>query len=178
MAPDEPHAGSAIPLEGTTRVRPTRRRLRFGMKSLMILPILAAVALVAVDRWTAIPWSGTNSGQPIIFKVLDGSTGQIITGASITMYQDGAKLFTMDAPFGIIRHFGGRRQGRGYRSLVRDTRRLDVGDLRIKVAADGFEDFEVGPAEISRDARPSLDETQVEYVIHLRRQAGRRASGR
>ena len=57
----------------------------------------------------------------------------------------------------------------GYRSLVRDTRRLDVGDLRIEVTADGFEDFGAGAAEISRDARPSPDNTRVEYVIHLRR---------
>jgi hypothetical protein len=75
----------------------------------------------------------------------------------------------MAAPFGVIRHFGGRKKAYGYQSLIRDTRRLDVGGLRIEVTAEGFEDFQAGAAEISRDARPSPDNTRVEYVVRLRR---------
>lgn len=169
MAADEQLASSTAPLERATAARPVQLRLRFGLKSLMVLPILAAAVLMAVDRLTAMPWSGPKSGGPVVFKIVDGSTGQILKGASLTMFEDGVKTFTMEAPFGIVRHFGGRKQARGYRSLVRDTRRLDVGDLRIGATADGFEDFEAGAAEISREIRPSSDETRAEYVIRLRR---------
>jgi hypothetical protein len=168
MAADE-QLPSTAPREAAASGRPARKRLRFGMKGLMVLPILAAAVLMAIDRWTAIPWPGPKLGGPVIFKIVDGSTGQVLKGASLTMFEGGARTFTMEAPFGVIRHFGGRKQAHGYRSLVRDTRRLDVGDLRIEVTADGFEDFEAGAAEISRDARPSPDNTRVEYVIHLRR---------
>jgi hypothetical protein len=155
MAADEPLPASSAPLEGPTSGRRIRVRLRFGLKSLMLLPILAAAVLMAADRWTAIPWSGPQSGGHLVFTIVDGATGQTLKGASLTMVEGGVEKFAMEAPFGVIHHFGGHKQAQGYRSLVRDTRRLDVGDLRIKVTADGFEDFEAGAAEISRDARRS-----------------------
>ena len=169
MAADEQRSSSTVPLEATASGRPARKWLRFGMKGLMALPILAAAVLMAVDRWTAIPWPGPKSGGHVVFKIVDGTTGQILKGASLTMFEGGARTFTMEAPFGVIRHFGGRKKAYGYQSLIRDTRRLDVGDLRIEVTADGFHDFQAGAAEISRDTRPSPDNTRVEYVIRLRR---------
>ncbi|MGE3820672.1 MAG: hypothetical protein AB7I30_14760 [Isosphaeraceae bacterium] len=135
----------------------------------MVLPFLAAAVLMAVDRLTEIPWSGPKNGGDLVFKIVDGATGQPFKGASVTMFRHGAEWFTMAAPFGVIYQTVGPFKARGYQSLLRDTRRLDVGDMRIKVTADGFEDFQADAAEISRNAVPAEDDSRVEYVIRLRR---------
>ena len=102
MAADEQRPSSTVPPEVTPSGRPARKRLRFGMKGLMLLPILAAAVLMAIDRWTAIPWSGLKSGGPVVFKIVNGSTGQILKGASLTIFEGGAKRFTMEAPSGSL----------------------------------------------------------------------------
>jgi hypothetical protein len=169
MATDENHPSSPMPRPKGNSGKSARGRLRFGLKSLMVLPILAAAVFMAVDRWTAIPWSGPKDGGPIVFKIVDGATGQPFKGAILTMFEGGAERLTMAASFGVIRHFGGDKKASGYRSLVRDTRRLDVGDMQIKVTADGFKNFEADRAEISRNAYPAPDDSSLEYVIRLRR---------
>jgi hypothetical protein len=169
MATDEHHSSSLIPRRGGTSAKSARGRLRFGLKSLLVLPVLAAAVFMAVDRWTAIPWSGPKRGGPMVFKIVDGGTGQLFKGASLTIFESGVERLTMAASFGVIRHFGGDKQASGYRSLVRDTRRIDVGDMQIKVTADGFEDFEANGAEISRNAYPTPNDSGLEYVIRLRR---------
>jgi hypothetical protein len=149
--------------------RPRWPQLRFALRSLMLLPILAAISFMIVDRWTAIPWTGPTDGSLVVFKIVDGSTGQEFKNASLTLFEGGEEKFTMDAPSGVIRHFGGNKRPRGYRSLVRDTRRLDVGDMQIKVTANGFEDFRADAAEISRNGAPSEDDSRLEYVVRLRK---------
>jgi hypothetical protein len=159
----------ASPTESVTSPKPVRRRLRFGLKSLMALPVLAAVALVAVDRWTAVPWSGLQQGEPIIFKIVDAATGEPFKGGSFTIFEHGTELLTMPASSGRMRHFGRSRPASGYQSLIRDTRRLDFGDMRIKVTADEFEDFTADASEIARSARLDTNDAAIEYIVRLRR---------
>ncbi len=156
---------------------PFRVRLRFGLKSLMALPVLTAFGIMAfwaIDRWTATPWSGPTPGTPIVFKIVDGATGKPFYGASFVSFEGGAQRFAMDAPFGVIRIFGGNPKASGYRSLVRDTRQIDFGDTRIRVTAEGFDDFEATADKLARNARVTPGNSNVEVVVRLRRHQDRR----
>jgi hypothetical protein len=165
----ERDAECAEPVETAPREL-VRKRFRFGMKWLLGLPVLAALLLVVVDRWTAVPMPDfAQSGAPLIFKIIDGGTGQTHRGASVTMIDDGNRRMSLDATFGQIRVFGGHRRTGGYRSLVRDTRYTEVRDMRVQVSAKGFRLFEADAAEISRNAHPAPDGSRIEYIVRLRR---------
>jgi hypothetical protein len=162
----------SAPLEGAPPSRQARGRLNFRLRALMALPVLVAAlvtAYTAIDRWTAVPWSGPDPGTPVIYKVLDAATGQPIVGARVKIV-DGGLVFDMktSAP-GYIRRFGGEIQGTGHRSLVRDTRRVDLGDTSLLVTAEGYEDYSAEASEAPLVARPAPDGKSVEYVIELRR---------
>jgi hypothetical protein len=163
MATDEQTAPASV----TDVRKPTHLLPRFGMKSLMVLPVLAA-AVMAIDRWTAVPWSGPKEGGCVVFRIVDGKTGQPFKAASMTLFDGERQLATMSAPWGVIEHCGGHRQAEGYRSLVRDTRRLNIRDLRIRVTAAGFRDFEADASEISRGGRPDPGDSSYIYVVRLR----------
>jgi hypothetical protein len=141
----------------------------------MALPVLIAFGTVAyqvIDRWTANPWSGPAQGAPLRFKIVDGANGKPFLGASFKSYEGASHEFAMDAPFGVINIYGGAQKVSGYQSLVRDTRRLDFGTMRIRVTAEGFDDFEATAGELSRIAR-LVPGGEVEVVVRLRRHEDR-----
>jgi hypothetical protein len=142
----------------------------------MGLPVLTAFAIMAflaVDRWTAAPWSGPTPGTPLIFKIVNGATGKPFLGASFKSFEGANQRFAMVAPSGTIRMFGEMHKASGYQSLVRDTRHLDFGDMNIRVTAEGFDDFEATAADLSQLARLASDGSEVEVVVRLRRHQDR-----
>lgn len=158
---------------GVTSGRPARRRLSFWLRPLMALPVIAAaliVAYMAVDRLTAVPWSSPMQGDPVTFKVQDAATGQPVVGARVRMVNGGsAVLDVLTSTLGDVSLFGGDIRVSGYRSLVRDTRRVDLGDTSLLVTADGYEDFAVSASDGPLFAHPAPDGESLEYVIRLRR---------
>jgi hypothetical protein len=93
------------------------------------LLVLAAVVLVDADRWNAVPWSGLQQGEPIVFKIFDGATNVLFDGESCTVFEHGAELLIMPASSQRIRDFGRSKPASNYRSLIRDSRWLDFGDI-------------------------------------------------
>ncbi len=166
---------SERPLAPLERAPPSRRalgRLNFRLRTLMALPILIAALLTAytaIDRWTAVPWSGPDAGTPVIYKVLDAATGQPVVGARVKLVQGGLVYDIKTSAPGHIRRFGGQIQGAGHRSLVRDTRRVDLPDTTLLVTAEGYEDFSAATSTAPLVARPAQDGKSVEYLIELRR---------
>jgi hypothetical protein len=144
----------------------------------MALPVLTALAItafLAIDRWTATPWFGPAPGTPIIFKIVDGATGKPLLGASFTSFEGSREESTMAAPFGVIRMFRGRPTVTGYQSLVRDTRGIDFGDMRVHVTTAGFDDFNATAAELAQRVRLTEEGANVEVIVPLRRSVtGRR----
>src|SRR5262245_12759894 len=151
---------------------PIMKRPRLTISGLMILVALVALgiaAYVAVDRW---PSAAPPRHMPLSFRIVDDATGKTYPGAKLTMFSGGVEQHTEVVSSGVFTFIGDNLKALGHRSLVRDTRQMDVGDLRIRVWAEGFEDFEAEAAEISRGTRPTSDDTRLEYVIRLHRGAG------
>jgi hypothetical protein len=160
------------PLEGAPPSRRALVRLNFRLRTLMALPVLVAAlitAYTAVDRWTAVSWPGPDSGTPVIYKVLDAATGQAVVGARVKLVEAGLAYDMKTSTNGYIRRFGGQIQGSGHRSLVRDTRRVDLRDTSLLVTAPGYEDFSAETSSAPLVAHPAQDGKSVEYVIKLRR---------
>src|SRR4051812_6172160 len=60
------------------------RRIRFSIRTLMALPVLAGLALLFVDRLTS--WHATGHASiRLIFSVIDAETGQPIPPAVIKL---------------------------------------------------------------------------------------------
>ena len=163
----------SAPLEEAPPSRWALGRLNFRLRTLMALPVLVALlitAYTAIDRWTAVPWSGPDAGTPVSYKVLDAATGQPIVGARVKLVDAGLVYDMKTSNPGHIRRFGGGQiQGAGHRSLVRDTRRVDLRDTSLLVTAEGYEDFSAATSSTPLVARPAQDGKSVEYVIKLRR---------
>ena len=161
------------PLERAPPSRGVLGRLNFRLRTLMALPVLVAAlitAYTAIDVWTAVPWSGPDAGTPVIYKILDATTGQPVVGARVKLVQAGLAYDMKTSTPGHIRRFGGQMiQGAGHRSLVRDTRRVDLRDTSLLVTAEGYEDFSAATSTAPLVARPAQDGKSVEYVIRLRR---------
>ena len=164
---------SSAPLEAAPPSRRSLGRLNFRLRTLMVFPVLVAAlitAYTAIDRWTAVPWSGPDAGTPVIYKVLDAATGQPVVGARVKLVEGGLVYDMKTSTPGHIRRFGGPQiQGAGHRSLVRDTRRVHLRDTTLLVTATGFEDFSAETSSAPLVARPAQDGKSVEYVIKLRR---------
>ncbi len=124
----------------------------------MALPVLVAAlitAYTAIDVWTAVPWTGPDAGTPVVYKVLDAATGQPIVGARVKLVQAGLVYDMKTSTPGHIRRFGGSQiQGAGHRSLVRDTRRVDLPDTTLLVTAEGYADFSAATSTAPLVARP------------------------
>ncbi len=162
----------SAPLEGAPPSPRALGRLNFRLRTLMALPLLVAAliaAYTAIDRWTAVPWSGPDAGTPVIYKVLDAATGQPVVGARVQLVEAGQVFDMKTSTPGHIRRFGGQIQGAGHRSLVRDTRRVDLRNTSLLVTAEGYEDFSAETSSTPLVARPAQDGKSVEYVIKLRR---------
>ena len=151
--------------------RPPRGRWprRFSLKILMVLPIVAAAALLAIDWWTAIP----AQYAPTAFRVIDAETGRPIGGAAFTMI-DGDRettLSTLDQ--GLITYHGGTGSTSGHVSLLRDTRRPDHGKLRLRVAAPGYDPIDAPASDFAAAAgtyrAPASGTPHFDVPVPLRR---------
>jgi hypothetical protein len=148
------------------------------MRALLILPLVAALGVMlheGIDRWTAVPWLGLSSGGPLVITIVDGETGKPVRGARVRLDMGpGMQPAVMEATEGEIRSYGGH-EAAGYRSAVRDTRRLKPVVKGIEVMAEGYESYRAGAWEIEHWNRPSADNLQADFLVRLRRGG---ASGR
>lgn len=146
-----------------------RSRLRFGLRSLIALPVMVAILIVAVDRWTAAPWSNLSTGYPVIFKVQDGSTRRPIVGARFRLFRNGmVEIDMLTGAEGQISQHGGPVRDVGYQSLVRDARRVDLGDASLVVTAADYEDFTAEASQKPLICSLGPEGKSFDYVIRLK----------
>ena len=148
-------------------------RWNFGLRGLMAIPVLVAVAIAgytALDRWTAVPWSGPEAGTPVSYQVVDVETGGPVVGARLKLMVNGLSFdMRTAAPGHIIRSGGDAIQGVDHRSLVRDTRRVNLDNTSVHVSDSGYDDFSAETSAAPLVARPAANSKSVDYVINLRR---------
>jgi hypothetical protein len=139
------------------------------MMILVALTAFVMVAFLAIDRWTATTWNGKPNGMPLTFVVVDADTGKAPANVTPRLMILDKEGWSDHYPATLVHLIGYSKIG-GYRSRLRDTRRLtNVDVLGIRVTADGFEDLSAGPEQIAREARLSADESEMVFLMRLRR---------
>jgi hypothetical protein len=130
----EPIDSESVQSSGKHIPKISRWSLRFGIKALLALPVVAAVFLIGIDWFTTISLT-SQDGASLMFHVVDAKTNLPIEGAVFSMIEGSRtmRLTTLDQ--GLITKNGGEMTAVGYHSLLVDKRRIDTGGLRLQVEA-------------------------------------------
>jgi hypothetical protein len=125
-------------------------RLRFGMGMLLALPILAGLAIFAVDVVIARFFSGR---QPVAvqFMAVDDETGKPVANATLTLTRSDREALILGMghvsnlqirDFGIDRKLNSRMRGSSW---------TDYSGWSVRVKASGYRDWESALSELTKD---------------------------
>ncbi len=146
------------------------RRRQFKVRTLLILPIIIAVLLFALDSFQRTHWAGHTTVQ-LDFRVLDGSSETAIPGATVELGSEDPRETTYNGktdPDGrvslnpIVFAFGTR-------SLLRRSRQIEYF-YSIRINAQGYQAIEMPLEQLTGQPEYHSDAHPPEIVLRLRKE--------